>query len=138
MSYQLSLYVRALRAWRSVLVKQHTSALRDKETTLRDGLRRKLAEMFGDDYHVEMEGPHDNDELVTGAVIEHLSFVALRAPSGEIAVYLLMPCPRCRHQMMSDTLTNLADLGRALMYFEAKGTLGDDACPCAGGGDDAE
>lgn len=137
MSYQQSLYVRALRAWRSELAERQASALRDEQSPLRDVLRRKLAEMFGDDYEVEMEGPSDREESVMFAVVENLNFLAVRQVSGAVNISLMMYCPRCRGEMMSDPLTGLADLGRALMYYEAKGTLGGEACPCAGDEGDA-
>jgi hypothetical protein len=134
MNYQLSLYVRAVQVWRSARAGRQASALRDEQSPLRDVLRRKLADMFGDDYHVEMDDPGGREESVMFAVIENLNFVAVRQVSGAVNISLMMYCPRCRGEMMSDPLTGLADLGRELLNFEVMGTLGGDRCQCTGDG----
>jgi hypothetical protein len=131
MSHKQPLYQKALLAWRGELEKQRASILKDKQTKLRDAMHQKLAEICGVEYDIEMEGLHAKDELVLGAVIENLNFLAFRSPAGDINIVLLIPCPRCRHQMTSDPLTSLVDLGRELLQFEMKGTLSDHECPKA-------
>lgn len=129
MSQKQPLYQKALLAWRGELEKQRASILKDKQTKLRDAMSQKLAEICGAEYDIEMEGVHARDELVLGAVVENLNFLALRGSSGAINVILLVPCPRCHYQMTSTPLTCLADLGRELLQFEMKGTLSDHECP---------
>jgi hypothetical protein len=110
MSRNPSLFHKALLAWRDELERQHEAALTDKRTKLRDGMRRKLEKMFGTEHLIELEDDDRND-LVLRAVIENLLFLAFRSPEGAINVVLLMPCPRCGHQMPSSPLTRLANNG---------------------------
>lgn len=131
MTRKHSLYQKALLAWRGELVTQQESILKDKQTKMRDALRQKLIEMFGSNYPIEIESAHAKEELVLGAVIEGLNFLAIRGPAGGISVVLLVPCSRCGHQMPSASLTSLADLGRELLQFEMNGTLRDHECPDA-------
>jgi hypothetical protein len=128
MSSNASLFHKALIAWRGELEKQHEAALADKRTKLRDGLRRKLEERFGTEHFIELEDEDDPNDLVLRAVIENLRFLAFRSPEGAINVVLLMPCPRCGHQMPSNPLTRLADLGRELLQFDMSGTLSHHEC----------
>jgi hypothetical protein len=129
MTREQSLYQEALLAWRRELVAQHELMLKDRQTKMRDALRQKLTEMFGPDYPIEMEGAHAKEELVLGAVVEDLNFLAIRGPSGGINVVLLVLCSRCGHQMPSAPLTRLADLGRELLDLEMKGIVGEHECP---------
>lgn len=129
MSDRESLYQKALLAWRRELVAQHESALKDKGAKLRDALQQKLVDMFGSDHQIELEGTHANEEIILGAVIENLNFLALRRNAGDINIVLMIPCSRCGYQMPSEFLTCLADLGRELLQFEMKGTLGEHECP---------
>lgn len=128
MSRNPSLLHKALLAWRGELERQHEAALADKRVKLRDGLRRKLEEMFGPHHVIELEDEDDPSDSVLGAVIENLRFLAFRSPEGAINVVLLMPCPRCGHQMPSGPLTRLADLGRELLQFDMSGILGSHEC----------
>ena len=129
MSDRLPLYHKALLAWRHELEKQHRATLEDKETPLREGLRRKLAEITGYEYIIEVEDRNDDPyDAVLGAKVENLNFLAFRSPEGAINVVLLMPCPHCGHQMPSDPLTRLADLGRELLQFDMRGTLSNHQC----------
>jgi hypothetical protein len=131
MTHNQSLYQKALLAWRQELVAQHDSTLKDKRMKMRDALRQKLEEMFGSDYPIELEDEHTQEEIILGAVIENLNFLALRRAAGDIHIVLMIPCPHCGYQMPSDSLTCLADLGRELLQFEMKGTLGKHECPGA-------
>lgn len=131
MARKQSLYQKALLARRGELVAQRESMLKDKQTKMRDALRQKLTEMFGADYQIEIEGAHAKEELILGAVIEDLNFLAIRGPGGDISIVLLVPCSRCGHQMPSASLTRLADLGRELLQFEMNGMLRDHECPDA-------
>lgn len=129
MSRNLPLYHKALLAWQRELERQHREALEDKRTTLRDGFLNKLSEMFGPDHGIEMV---DNlNETVQRAVIEDLNFLAFRTPPGNIHIVLLVPCPRCGHQMPSGALTRLADLGRELLQLETSGALSNHECPAS-------
>jgi hypothetical protein len=128
MSSNPSLFHKALIAWRVELEKQHETTLADKRTKLHDGLRRKLEEMFGTEHFIELEDEDDPDDLVLRAVIENLRFLAFRSPEGGINVVLLMPCPRCNHQMPSRPLIWLADLGRELTQFGMTGIVGEHQC----------
>ena len=128
MSRNSSLFHKALLAWRGELEKQHEAALADKRTNLRDGLRRKLEEMFGTEHFIELEDEDDPNDLVLRAMIENLRFLGFRSPEGIINVVLLMPCPRCAHQMPSSPLTRLADLGRELTQFGMTGIIGEHQC----------
>lgn len=128
MSRNPSLLHKALRAWRGELERQHKAALADKRTKLRVGLRRKLEEMFGPEHVVELEDKDDPNDLALGAMIENMRFLAFRSPEGIINVVLLMPCPRCGHQMPSSPLTRLADLGRELLQFDMSGILSGHQC----------
>jgi hypothetical protein len=123
-----SLFHKALIAWRDELGRQHEAALVDKQTGLRYGLRRKLEEMFGTEHFIELEDEDDPSDLVLRAVIENLRFLAFRSPEGTINVVLLMPCPRCSHQMPSRPLTRLGDLGRELTQFGMTGIIGEHQC----------
>jgi hypothetical protein len=129
MTRNKSLYQTALLAWRRELVARHESTLKDKGTKMRDALRQKLVDMFGSDYQIELEGTHTKEEMILGAVIENLNFLAFRRAAGNIHVVLMIPCSHCGYQMPSDSLTCLADLGRELLQFEMKGTLGEHECP---------
>jgi hypothetical protein len=128
MSRNLSLFQKALLAWRGELERQHEAALADRRTKLRDGMRRKLEEMFGTEYLIELEEDDDPKDLVLRAVIENLLFLAFRGSEGAINVVLLMPCPRCGYQMPSSPLTRLADLGRELTQFGMTGIIGEHQC----------
>jgi hypothetical protein len=129
MSHRLPLYHKALLAWRHELEKQYRAILEDKETPLRERLRRKLAEITGYEYIIEVEDRNDDPyDAVLGAKVENLNFLAFRSPEGVINVVLLMPCPHCDHQMPSDPLTRLADLGRELLQFDMHGTLSNHQC----------
>lgn len=123
-----SLYMKALLAWRQELAARHNSTLKDKGTKMRNALQQKLVEMFGSDYSIEIEGTHAKEEMILGAVIENLNFLAFRREASDINIVLLIPCPRCGSQMTSDPLTCLADLGRELLQFEMNGTLHEHEC----------
>lgn len=127
MSRNPSLFHKALLAWQDELERQHETALVDKRTKLRDGMRRKLQEMFGPEHFIELE-EDDRNDLVLRAVIENLLFLAFRSSEGVINIVLLMPCPRCGHQMPSSPLTQLADLGRELTRFGMTGIIGEHQC----------
>lgn len=131
MSGKQPLYQKALLAWRQELKARHDSMLKGKGMKLRNALQQKLAEMFGSDYLIELEGAHAEEEIVLGAVIENLNFLAFRHSSGDIDIVLLVLCPRCGHQMASDPLTRLFDLGRELLQLEMNGMIGEHECPDA-------
>jgi hypothetical protein len=131
MSDRKPLYQKALLAWRRELVARHETTLKDKGMKMRDALRQKLVDMFGSDYQIELEGTHVKEEIILGAVIENLNFLALRRAAGDIHIVLMIPCSHCGYQMPSNSLTCLADLGRELLQFEMKGTLGEHECPDA-------
>lgn len=123
MSHKLSLYQRALLSWRQELVKQEQAAHKDKQTKLHERLRQRLEEMFGTEHLIEIEIVDDPTDLVLGAAIENLNFLAFRRSTSDIQIVLLIPCPRCGQQMASDPLRCIADLGRELLQFEMNGTL---------------
>lgn len=128
MSRKLSLYHRAVLAWRDELEKQREATLADKRTKLRDGLRRKLTEMFGPEHQIEMEGERDSDDVVLEAMVENLNFLGFRDPAGEINVILTLPCPNCMNRMTSIPLNQLADVGRELLQLEMTGRLSNHEC----------
>lgn len=129
MGGNLPLHQKALLAWHDELERQHRAALEDRLTRLRDGTRRKMAEMFGPEYVVRVESRDDDPyDAVLEAEVESLRFVAFRGRGGGINISLLMKCPRCGHQMPSDPLTRLADLGRELLQFETSGSLSGHQC----------
>lgn len=129
MNHERSLYTAALLAWRCELEKLREEALRYKRLNLREGLRLKLTEMFGTDYEIFEESGGDPDDPVRGAVIDNLSFLAIRQRDGNINVHLLVPCFSCGYQMPSEPLSGISDLGRELLQLEMKGRLGDHKCP---------
>lgn len=129
MSGRLALYHKALLAWRQELEERQKVALEDKGTPLGEGLRRKLEALVGPEYAVELEVKTDDPrDLVLPAEVERLRFLGFRSPEGAINVVLLMPCPRCGHQMPSAPLSRLADLGRELLQFDMHGKLSDHQC----------
>jgi len=129
MSNRLPLYHKALLAWRHELEKQHRAILEDKETPLREGLRRKLVGIIGYEYIIEIEDRNDDPyDAILGVKVENLHFLAFRSTEGAINVVLLMPCPHCGHQMPGDPLTHLADLGRELLQFDMSGRLSSHQC----------
>lgn len=86
--------------------------------------------MFGAEHAVEVwdSDPHD---LVLWAEIEGLRFLGFRGPDDSINVVLLVKCSRCGHEMSSDTLTSLTDLGRELTQFDMTGALSNHECSAA-------
>lgn len=124
----MSLYRKALLAWREELEKQRKAALEDRQTGLRERMRRKLEGIFGSGHVIEMEDEHDPDDLVLKAIIEGLHFLAFRSSAGDINIVLLMPCPHCGFQMTSEPLKSLADLGRDLLLLEMSGKLSNHEC----------
>jgi hypothetical protein len=129
MSSNLPLYYKALLAWHDELEKQYIATLEDRLTKLRDGTRQKIAEMFGPEYVVQVENRDDDPyDSVLEVEVENLRFIAFRSRGGGINISLLMECPRCGHQMPSNPLTHLADLGRELLRFETSGSLSDHEC----------
>lgn len=128
MNPKQSLYEKALLAWRQELKAQLDSILKDKQTNLHDRMQHKIEEMFGLDYPIEIETASAQDNPVLGAVVDGLNLLAVKGPSGAIIIVLLVPCLRCGYQMASKPLTRLADLGRELLEFEMKGTIGEHEC----------
>jgi hypothetical protein len=130
MSSSSPLHYKALLAWRQELERQRKEALADKETPLREALRQRLTGMFGVEHLVELEGrdgdPHD---MVLGAKVEGLRFIGFRNRDGDINVVLLEKCSRCGHEMPSNPLTRLADLGRELTRLGMSGVVGEHQCP---------
>jgi hypothetical protein len=112
MSRKLTLYHKALLAWKGELEKQQQARLEDKLTTLRAGLHRKLEEMIGPEYVIKLEAEDDPDDMVLEAMVENFNFLGFRGPAGEINIILVMECPGCGRRMTSNPLTRLADLGR--------------------------
>ncbi len=131
MSQKQPLSQKALLAWRQELASRRDSMIKDKQFNLRYRMFQKLQEMFGSDYPMEMEGLHAQDDLVLGAVVDGLNFLAFRDSHGYINIVLLVLCPQCKHQIMSDPLTHLAELGRELLQLQMKGTIDDHECPGA-------
>ncbi|MGA9994156.1 MAG: hypothetical protein WBP93_02025 [Pyrinomonadaceae bacterium] len=129
MNRERSLYTTALLAWRGELEKLREEALRYKRVSLREGLRLKLIEMFGPDYEILEESDVDPNNHVRGAVINNLSFLAIRQHDGNINVHLLVPCSRCGYQMPSEPLSGMSSLGRELLQLEMNGHLGNHECP---------
>ena len=128
MSRKLSLYHKALLAWKDELKQQQKAILEDKQTKLRDGLHRKLIEMVGPGHAIELEDEDDSEDLVLEAMVENLKFLGFRCPTGEINVILVLPCPNCKHRMTSYPLTRLADIGRELLQLEMTGRLSNHDC----------
>jgi hypothetical protein len=128
MSRKQSLYHKSLIEWKGELKQQQQAILEDKRTKLRDGLRRKLAEMVGPEHVIELEDEDDPDDLVLEAMVENLNFLGFRGPAGEINVILLLPCPKCGQRMTSNPLTRLADLGKELLELEMNGRLSNHQC----------
>lgn len=129
MSDNHTLHHKALLAWRRELERQSRKALEDKATPLHEGLRRKLVEMFGTEYAVEVEVRDDDPyDLVLSAEVDGLRFIGFRSPDGSINVVLLKKCSRCEHEMPSNPLTNLSDLGRELTQFGMTGSVGEHRC----------
>lgn len=129
----MPLYQKALLAWHDELERQYQAALEDRLTRLRDGTRRKMAEMFGPEYAVRVEARDDDPyDAVLEAEVENLRFIAFRGRGGGINISLLMPCPRCGHQMPSGPLTRLADLGRELTNLAAGSALSSHECVAGG------
>lgn len=128
MSRNLSLYHKALIEWKGELEKKQQAILADKRTKLRDGLLRKLTEIAGTEYVIELEDEDDPDDLVLEAMVENLNFLSFRGSAGEINVILVLPCPNCEHRMTSNPLTRLADLGKELLELEMSGRLSNHEC----------
>lgn len=129
MSDNNSLLHKALLAWRRELERQCRNAFKDKATPLREGLRRKLVEMFGTEYTVEVEVRDDDPyDLVLSAQVDGLRFIGFRSPDGSINVVLLKKCSHCEHEMPTNPLTSLADLGRELTQFGMTGSVGEHRC----------
>lgn len=129
MSSNLPLYHKALLAWHDEVEKQYKAMLEDKLTKLSEGVRRKMSEMFGPQYIIQVESRDDDPyDSVLEAEVENLRFLAFRSRGGGINIVLLMRCPRCDHQMPSNSLTRLADLGRELLQFELSGSLSNHEC----------
>jgi hypothetical protein len=124
-----SLQQRALLAWRRELEKAYQVIEEDKQTEMRRGVFRKLVSMFGPGHLVELEPEAQSTGASTGAVVEGLRFLGLRAPSGEISVHLLARFAKCDGEMAGDRLTSLADLGRELVELRTKGVIGEHECP---------
>ena len=129
MSRQITLYHKALLAWRGELAKLKQGALEDKKTKLRDALYQRLREMVGPEYVIDLEDEDDPDDLVLEAMVDDdLNFLSFRNSEGEIKIILVMPCPNCRYRMVSDPITGLADVGRELLQLEMIGRLGNHQC----------
>jgi hypothetical protein len=129
MSRKQSLYRKALIKWKGELEKKQKATLEDKRTKLRDGLHQKLAEIVGPEYVVKIkDAADDSEDLMLEAVVDYLDFIGFRGPAGEINVILVVLCPRCGHNMPSNPLTVLTDLGRELLRLEMTGNLGDHEC----------
>ncbi len=129
MSRKQSLYHKALIAWKGELERKRQAILEDKKTKLRDGLRRKLEEIVGPEYAVEIKDTQaDSSDLVLEAVAGYLDFIGFRGPAGEINVILTVLCLRCGFNMTSNFLTSLVDLGRELLQLEMTGSLSNHEC----------
>lgn len=128
MSHKLSLYHKALMAWKGELEQQQQARLEDKRTKLRDGLPRKLTEIIGPEYVIELEDEDDPDDIVLEAMVENLNFLGFRGPAGEINIILVMECPNCGQRMASNALTRLADLGQELSQLAMSGWLSTHQC----------
>jgi hypothetical protein len=130
MSRNQSLYHKALIEWKGELEKKQQAILEDKGTKLRDVLHRKLAEIVGPEYAIEIkEAEQDSEELMLDAAAGYLDFIGFRGPAGEINIILVVLCPSCGHKMPSNPLINLADLGRNLLQLEMTGKLSNHECP---------
>jgi hypothetical protein len=129
MSRNQSLYHKALIEWKGELEKKQKAILEDKGTNLRDGLHRKLIEIVGPEYAIEIkEAEDDSENLMLDAVVDYLDFIGFRGPAGEINVILVVLCLGCRHKMTSNLLTRLADLGQELLQLEMTGRLSNHEC----------
>jgi hypothetical protein len=129
MSRNQSLYHKALIEWKGELEKKQKATLEDKRTKLRDGLHRKLTEIVGPEYAIEIKDTEDGSEdLMLEAVAGYLDFIGFRGPAGEINVILIVLCPSCGYKMTSNFLTNLADLGKELLELEMAGRLSNHQC----------
>ncbi len=85
--------------------------------------------MFGHEHIVEVEIRDDDPyDLVLRATVDNLRFIGFRSPDGSINIVLLMKCHHCGHEMPSDPLRGLADLGRALLQLDMSGTLSTHQC----------
>jgi hypothetical protein len=132
MSSNLPLCHKALLAWQDELEKRYKATLEDKQSRLRDRFLKKLTEMFGPAHIIRLDDEDDPNDLILGAVIEELRFLAFRTSLGDIKVVFLMPCSRCGHQMPSGPLTSLADLGKELTTLSMSGTLSNHECSAEG------
>lgn len=128
MSNKLSLYRIALLAWRQELMAQAEEISVYKEMTIRDGLRRKLKELFGTGHEIELDTEGGPNDPVLGAVVDGLHFLGIRCEDGRIKITMLIRCARCGHQMPSKFLHNISDLGQQLLEFEMSGILNDHEC----------
>jgi hypothetical protein len=128
MSHKLSLYHKALIAWKGELEKQQQARLEDKRTKLRDGLPRKLTELIGPEYVIELEDEDDPDDIILEAMVENFNFLGFRGPAGEINIILVMECPGCGQRMASNALTRLADLGQEISQVAMSGWLSNHQC----------
>lgn len=129
MSRNQSLYHKALIEWKGELEKKQQAILEDKRTKLRDGFHRKLTEIVGPEYAIEIKDAEDGSEdLMLDATVDHLEFIGFRGPAGDINIIFVVLCPRCGHKMTSSPLTRLADLGKDLLQLEMTGRLSNHEC----------
>ena len=117
---------RALHAYQQVLAEKLRDARLCEQLTLRDAFQLKLWKLFGGDCLVDFEG--DEDERVLGATVEGLKFLGIRCSNGDVKLILVELCPRCGHNMTSQSLTSLIALGGELFQLEMGGTLSNHEC----------
>jgi hypothetical protein len=110
---ELSLRERALLTWKRERPMKEVERLELKARYL-EAVRRKLVEMFGQDY--EIKAGLVDDERVT-AQVDDVRFSTFIYNEEVITVIPVVTCSYCEKDVHLGAINNLAELGEALEAF---------------------
>lgn len=110
---ELSLRERALLTWKRERPLKEAERLELKARYL-EAVRRKLAEMFGQDYEIRA-GIQDEDKVT--AQVDDVRFSTFIYNEEVITVIPVVTCPSCEKDVYLGAVNDMAELGEALEAF---------------------
>lgn len=113
LSNELSLRALALLTWKLERPTKEAERLELKARYL-EAVRRKLVEMFGQDY--EVRTAINEDERVT-AQVDDMRFKTFIYNEEVITIIPTMICPSCNKEVSLGAINDLAELGEAIEAF---------------------
>jgi hypothetical protein len=110
-----SLREKAFLAWERERPMREAARL-EKRARQIAALRKKLKEMFGEEYEIKV-GIDANKTVI--ATVEDLRFTAITYAYELLSISLVERCPRCGKEIPIGIVSDLADVGEAIEEFEA-------------------